>query len=283
MSCADCFKGAIHDGKPAGTEKLIHGVSTYIATPTESTSSSTIIFITDAFGLKLVNSKILADTYASKTGFRVLVPDIIPGGGVPLSSLALMEIATSPVAWYDILGQIRRVVTVLRMMSIFIPFAIRTKKVFPSILDYARAVKADLPAGGKLGVAGFCWGGMQTTKLTEEPAVDGGKEALINAHFTAHPSGLKPPQFIESFRKFQVPLSMAIGDKDFVLSKEQVETIEAGFRQEYGDGAEPGYEIKVYEGCGHGFAVRADPMKVVENDGAGGAAEQAVTWFRKFL
>ncbi|KAH9208491.1 dienelactone hydrolase [Leptodontidium sp. 2 PMI_412] len=285
MSCADCFKGSVHDhAKPTGTEEILHGVRTYTASPVDSAASqSTIIFITDAFGFNLINSKILADIYASKSGFCVLVPDIIPGGGVPLSSLALMETATAPVAWWNVYGQIRRIVTVVRMMTIFMPFAIRTRGVFPSILAYARAVRAELPAGAKLGAAGFCWGGLQTTKLTEESAVEGGSEALIDAHFTAHPAGMKPPQFLESHRKFKVPLSIAVGDKDFVLSKDNVATIEAGFRTEYGNSEDAGYQVKIYQGCGHGFAVRADPKKTIENEAAGQATEQAVAWFKRYL
>ncbi|KAH7410665.1 dienelactone hydrolase [Cadophora sp. MPI-SDFR-AT-0126] len=285
MSRADCFRGSIHDGTPTGSERITHGVRTYITSPENAASSqSTIIFITDAFGFNLVNSKILADVYASRTGFRVLVPDIITGGGVPLSSLALMETATAPVAWWDIYGQIRRIVTVVRMMTIFMPFALRTRGVFPSLLAYTRAVKADLPAGAKLGAAGFCWGGLQTTKLTEQPVIEGGAEPLIDAHFTAHPAGMKPPQFLESYQKFRVPLSIAVGDKDFVLSKDNVVTIEASFREKYGREAENlSYQIKMFEGCGHGFAVRADPGKTVENEGALQAIDQAVLWFRAFL
>lgn len=283
MSCPDCFKGAVHDGVPAGKEEAIHGVRTYVAsvsTPSISTSKPTIIFITDAFGFNLPNSKLLADYYALRTGFRVLVPDIIPGGGVPLSSLSLMEIITSPVKWWDIWGQIRRAVTIIRMMIVVIPFARRTKNVFPSLLMYARSVKSE---GGKLGVAGFCWGGLQTTKLSQEPSVEGGKEALVNAHFTAHPAGLKgPDDFVEGVGKFDVPLSMAVGDRDFVLSKEKVAEVEAGLRQEFGEGVEK-FEVRIYKGCGHGFAVRADPGKTIENEAAGRAAEQAVQWFKSFL
>jgi dienelactone hydrolase len=283
MSCPDCFKGAIHDGQPAGREETIHGVRTYVAgtfSHVSSPSQPTIIFITDAFGFNLPNSKLLADYYASKTGFPVLVPDIIPGGGVPLSSLTLMETVTSPVKWWDIWGQIRRVASLIRMMLVVIPFARRTKNVFPTILDFARSVKADR---GRLAVAGFCWGGLQTTKLSQEPAVEGGEEGLVDAHFTAHPAGLKvPDDFVDSVGKFDVPFSMAVGNRDFVLSREKVVEIEAALRSRFGeDGGK--VEVRTYGGCGHGFAVRADPTKTVENEAAGEAADQAVQWFKRCL
>ena len=81
MACRDCFRGGIAVGEPKGTITTIHGIETYVAgTPESTTSASTIIYFTDAFGLPLVNNKLLADSYALATGFRVLVPNIIPGG-----------------------------------------------------------------------------------------------------------------------------------------------------------------------------------------------------------
>ncbi|CZR70124.1 uncharacterized protein PAC_20025 [Phialocephala subalpina] len=287
MSCPDCFKGSVHGhAKSTGTEETLHGVLTYIAgsASTQNASKSTIIFITDAFGFNLVNSKLLADYYAEKTGFRVVVPDIIPGGGVPLSTLKLMEAVTSPVSWWNISGHIWRVVSLIRMLTVVIPFGLRTRGVFPKVLAYARGIKAELPAGGKLGAAGFCWGGLQSTKLSQEPAVEGGSFSLIDAHFTAHPAGLKESgDFVEGVRKFNVPFSMAIGDQDFVLSKDAVANIEANLRKEFAGNHEQHYEVRIYPNCGHGFAVRADPNKTVENEAAGKAADQAIDWFKRFL
>ncbi|KAH6662649.1 Alpha/Beta hydrolase protein [Plectosphaerella plurivora] len=284
MSCPDCFKGAAHDGKPAGTEETLHGVLTYIASPPAGpTSSSTIILITDAFGFNLVNSKLLADTYASETGCKVLVPDIIPGGGVPVDSLQLMERASAPVAALDLAGQASRAYNVALMLTRFLPFAIRTRNVFPSVLAYARCVKAELPAGSKLGAAGFCWGALQTINLAKESAVEGGEEPLLAAHFAAHPSGFRTPEaLVEACKGRRVPVSIAVGDRDTILSVEAAKTIKEGLEGVFEQEPEKA-EVVTYGECGHGFAVRADPAKVVENEGAAKAAEQAVAWFRRYL
>ncbi|KAM0331586.1 hypothetical protein ACHAQA_003265 [Verticillium albo-atrum] len=232
MSCPDCFKGAEHDGKPIGTEDTIHGVFTYVAEPKSGTdATSTIILITDAFGFNLVNSKLLADIYAAKTGCRVLVPDIIPGGGVPVDSLQLMERVSSPVGMFDLLGQATRAYNLALMLSRFVPFAIRTRNVFPAVLAYARAVRSELPHGAKLGAAGFCWGALQTTKLSQESAVAGEDAHLLDAHFMAHPSGFGSPEdIVEASKRFQVPVSIAVGDKDMMLSVEAANTIQAGLK-----------------------------------------------------
>lgn len=286
MSCPDCFRGAVREGQPLGTEKVLHGVRTYIAgnVDTQYASLSTVIFITDAFGFNLVNSKLLADIYASKTGFRVLVPDIIPGGGVPLYSLQLMERMSNPVKWWNIFGHVKRVFTILRMMTLFIPFVYRTRNVFPAILSYARSIKAELPAGRKLGAAGFCWGGLHTTKLAQQPSTEGGSQKLLDAHFTAHPSGLKvPDDIVTSITKYNVPFSLAVGDRDFILSRQTVENIEATLLMKIHDGENHHYEIKIYPECSHGFSVRADPKKTVEDEAAEQASDQAISWLRKYL
>ena len=285
MSCAECFKGVAHDGKPAGTEDKIHGLRTYIAHPLAGpTSPSTIIFVTDAFGFNLLNSKLLADEYAAKTGCRVLVPDVIPGGGVPLNSLELMECVSSSVGWFDILGQARRIIALAQMMTTFGSFALRTRGVFPTILAYTRAVKAELPTGSKLGVAGFCWGAMHTTKLSCEPDVEGASMSpLVDAHFAAHPSGLKvPDDFVKAVETFGVPLSIAVGDRDMLLSKDTVLDLETKLKQSSG-GNQPCFEVVLYPDCGHGFAVRADQRKTSENEAAVKASQQAIDWFRKHL
>lgn len=287
MSCPDCFKGSIHGhAVPKGREESLYGMRTYVAggaAEDPATSTATIIFITDAFGFNLVNSKLLADDYATRTGFRVLVPDIIPGGGVPVDTLELMSSVSEPVGWLNIPGQLWRVASMVRMMSIFIPFMIRTRDAFPGVLAYARAVRADLPRGAKLGAAGFCWGGLQTTKLSAEPSVEGGAEPLLDAHFTAHPSGLKVPgDYVDAASKFRVPFSIAVGDQDFMLSKENVAILEAELQKEYAECAQR-LEVTLYPDCGHGFAVRADRTKTIEDEAAGKAASQAVEWFKKFL
>jgi dienelactone hydrolase len=257
MSCPDCFKGAIHDHSQAvGHEETLYGTRTYISSPpSTSTSSSTILFCCDGFGLNLVNNKLVADQYAAATGFRVLAPEQIPGGGVNLAVLDAMDTLYDEVAWWDIRGQLRRLMAVLTAMRYFIPFTIRANpsKAYPDVLAYARKVKADLPPGAKLGVCGFCWGGYQSTALSAEPAVEGGSERLIDAQFCAHPSALKAPAMIvDAVTKFKVPYSLAHASLDFNITNKVVEETEAILRQKVGLGdGENGcnYEMKIYEGC----------------------------------
>ncbi|KAF3765210.1 alpha/beta-hydrolase [Cryphonectria parasitica EP155] len=298
-SCPDCFTGTIHTAQPVGHVEILHDVPTYITRGEESSSSlsapapsnSTIVFLTDGFGTKLVNNKLLADQYAARTGLRVLVPDLLPGGGVPLVMLSLSATLTRPVAWYNLLGQIRRVWAAARLMSILLPFSFRVRRLYPAVLGYVRAVRASLPLGAKLGLAGFCLGGHWSSRICGASAVEGDGDddgnddsagQLVDAHFTAHPSSVAPDEFAAFARRFRVPFSLALGDRDQMMSVEQAHEVEASLRGVFEDEPER-LEVRLYEKCGHGFALRADPNETGENEGAERALEQAVNWFRKFL
>jgi dienelactone hydrolase len=253
MSCPDCFKGGVHHehGTPTGKEETLYGKNCYIASsPANSTSKSAILFLTDAFGLDLINNKLLADKYAAQTGFKVVVPDIIPGGPAPIFIMNTMQEIMAPVAWLDIWGQLRRIYAVFTAVVTMVPFKYRADPggAYPHVLAFARAMRADLPAGAKMGVAGFCWGGFGSTKLCTETTAEGGSEKLIDAQFCGHPSMLKVPDMVlDAVSKLKVPYSMAIGDKDMVLGKAQVLQTEAALKQKVGEPEANDYEIRIYQ------------------------------------
>ncbi|KAF2636400.1 hypothetical protein P280DRAFT_472956, partial [Massarina eburnea CBS 473.64] len=271
MACPACFRGGTAIGSPQGTISTHHDYPTYIATsPSESTtrrSNSTIILYTDAFGLNLVNNKLLADFYAAKTGCRVLVPDIIPGGAMTADVLPLMDTIMAPVGLLDLKGQAWRAWCVVRAIGFALPFFWYAKPDYAVCLErclaYARAVKQELGEGGKLGVAGFCWGGYQATNVCSYPAIDGSNEPLVDAHFCAHPSLVKcPDEFLAAVTKFKTPVCIAHAGNDMALPNAKMDETEAALRQKAGNGeGGNGYwwQIRRYDGCGHGFAVRAAP------------------------
>lgn len=203
MSCPDCFKGAVHDhAEPTGQIETLHGVKTYITG--DATAKSAILYLPDAFGLKLVNNKLLADRYAAGTGCKVLIPDLLWRGGADPSSLDAMEKLLLPGT-----GFFTKLWAFFQVAPVIIPFIIfgGGPKAFPEVLKYARAMRADLAPGGKLGVAGFCWGGYGSTNLCTEMAVEGGSEPLIDAQFNGHPGQLKAPDMVLDAIAAKVPYS----------------------------------------------------------------------------
>jgi dienelactone hydrolase len=68
----------LHSGQPKGSEQTIGGLPTYVAASKDGSKDKTVVFVTDIFGYKLNNVRILADEYAQQ-GFRVLIPDLFDG------------------------------------------------------------------------------------------------------------------------------------------------------------------------------------------------------------
>jgi dienelactone hydrolase len=270
----------------------LHGIPTYVAGPAPTSSSgSTIIYYTDAFGLLLLNNKLLADAYAAATGFRVLVPDIIPGGAMTPDILPLMDQFMAPVPLWNVWGQLSRAWALARALTIGVPFLYRAaphKKVcFDPSLQYARAVRSEMPAGAKLGVAGFCWGGYQSINMSSEATVPGGSERLIDAQFCAHPSRLKlPDDVLNAVTRFKTPVSIAQACKDMALPNKVMLETEALLKEKTGSGnGEEGchWEIRYYEDAPHGFAVRAREGFEKEGVAADEAKGQAIEWFKRWL
>lgn len=301
MSCPDCFRGSVHThAEPKGKIETVHGIKTYIANGGDDSKSSksAILYLPDAFSLQLVNNLILADEYAKQTGCRVLIPDIVRNGGMPAHLLPLMEDLMLPSPSWSVGGVFWKVVTALRVIPYAVPFLIfgHPSKVYPGMLAYARAMRADLPEGGKLGVAGFCWGAWGATKLCVEPAVEGGKERLIDAQFNAHPSFIAdtPQMVVDAIMELRVPYASAVAEKDFQFNADVAEKTEAKVREATtgpgsgaaaADGQSQGdytYEFKIYKGCRHGFAVRAQD-DTANMQGYKDALIQATAWFNKYL
>jgi hypothetical protein len=55
-----------------------------------------------------------------------------------------------------------------------------------------------------------------------------------------------PDMVLDAVSKLKVPYSMAIGDKDLVLSKAQVLQTEAALKQKVGEPEANNYEIRIY-------------------------------------
>jgi len=82
MSCPDCYKGSILEGKPTGLFTKIDGIDTYLASNVQDTiahQSRAIILLSDAFGLPLVNSHLLADKFSKELSCDVWIPDLFNG------------------------------------------------------------------------------------------------------------------------------------------------------------------------------------------------------------
>ena len=82
MACKDCVSGTLHDGTPTGRIETIHGLPTYVTDPPDLNGAEpkgVVVIVADAFGWTLPNARVLADRYAERGGWRVLLPDFLDG------------------------------------------------------------------------------------------------------------------------------------------------------------------------------------------------------------
>ncbi|KAF9698597.1 hypothetical protein EKO04_003844 [Ascochyta lentis] len=270
MTCPNCFTGTKAPGTPTGTTHPTHGYPTYTATPPNPTS--TLILFTDAFAHHLPNSLLLADSLAQKTNATVLVPDLIPGGGMNPAILPLMDRFSAA----DTSG-LRKLWALVRAMVFVVPFLLRARpqrgRCVRACVAYARAVRGEMEGSGqkgKLGVVGYCCGGYQALRVA------GVLGEGVGAVFVAHPARFEGRAVVELVRR-GVKVGVAHAGEDMSLPLARVEEVKGVLE------GEEGFEVVVYEGCVHGFAVRATPGKEREVEAAGEALEQAVRWFGKWL
>lgn len=165
----------------------------------------------------------------------------------------------------------------------FIPWILfnRPARSFPIVKKFFEAFRREEGARLPVGVAGFCWGGGHTIFLSQQENyidIDGASEPLFDAGFTGHPSFIQVPKHIE---KIAIPISFAVPEKDHQI-KVPVDTDVIARIMENKPEAQRG-EVKVYEGCGHGFCVRADPTCADVAKQAAEAEEQAIAWFNTKL
>jgi len=167
-------------GVPAGKMLNISGIETYISYPpggNASTSTKALLYLTDIFGLPLLENRLLGDSLAANN-YLVVMPDLFDGDAIPLGSL---EAGLNLTDW----------------------LAEHSPPVIDSIVQTTIDYMRDDLGIESIGGLGYCFGGKYVPRfLTPEGGIDLG--------FIAHPSSLEE-QEIDGIAN---PISIAAGTLD---------------------------------------------------------------------
>ncbi|KAJ4294045.1 hypothetical protein N0V90_007734 [Kalmusia sp. IMI 367209] len=206
-----------HDGEPAGFFKNVSGVQIYHSYHNQNvtTGGKAILFVTDIYGVPLLENKLLADSLA-RADYTVIVPDLFNGDAVPSDdregpALNLTEWRLRhPVAEID--------------------------RIIGLTIDY---IHNDLQIS-RIGGVGYCFGGKYVPRfLAEGKGVDVG--------FIAHPSGLEAAEI----QGIAGPITIAAGELDNafnVTARYNAESILTGknttYQTNFYSGAPHGFAVR---------------------------------------
>ncbi|KAI0712480.1 alpha/beta-hydrolase [Earliella scabrosa] len=256
MSCPNCVSGTIHHGTPKGAEVIVGGFNAYAVG--DENSDRIIVIGVDIFGWKFVNTRLLADEYASH-GFRVVIPDLFNGYELPQWTLA----ARDPVYPRTLF---QRYIALPASLFVLAPFVLRNAPRQASTLaTVASALRAARPSA-KVGFVGFCWGGRFAISENHQ----------FDATVACHPSLVKFPQELDGVRK---PFSLAVAATDHDFDRARAEETERILKER----GLADVQVVVYEGVEHGWTIRGDMSNPTQKKARDQAVQQVVGWFEKHL
>ncbi|KAL4073104.1 dienelactone hydrolase [Scleroderma yunnanense] len=273
MVCPDCNRGSILPGTPTGSIVKVHGLDAYFApapSPSEIDNSSVaVVVLPDAFGLTLVNTKLIADILAKDLACDVWVPDLF--NGEPLLRVDGMEVQLIP----DRPGRTSLWDT-LRLYLVLIPrmgIIIRNR---PSVVDariksFIKTIREE-NGYSKIGGVGYCFGGGVAARLAANPND-------LDSVVICHPALIS----LASAKNAKSPTSWVCAEEDSSFPRDMRLKAEAILVKRKDKDDSVSYEFIDYKGTVHGFANR--PNLALEEVKA--AFEQSLmqtkAWLRKTL
>ncbi|MCJ1228293.1 hypothetical protein MMC12_004954 [Toensbergia leucococca] len=240
-----CTVGVKHEGAASGEIKTFDDYECYVAIPKDTNTTKAILLLTDVIGHKAINAQLVADQFAAN-GYFTVMPDIFHGDPIPLNR----DPPNGP------------------------PFDINrwrsehtAETIDPIITSVLNALRTQTtPHIAHIGGAGYCFGAKYVCRNL--------KPGLLDAGYVAHPSFVSD----EELEAIKGPLSIAAAETDGIFPVEKRHFTEGVLK-----GLGSPYQITLYGGVSHGFAMRGDVGVRVQRFAKEAAFLQAVGWFGEFL
>ncbi|KAI6358413.1 hypothetical protein MCOR25_007345 [Pyricularia grisea] len=248
---ACCNIGVRHEGTPTGQMVMIENKwDAYLALPPEGKAHKDVVllYLPDVLGV-WQNSKLMADDFAAQ-GYTTLVVDTFNGDPVPLNiSLTALE-KFDFVSWRDFGTNHDNP---------------HTQEAVDPIIEAAIKVLKNDHGAKRIGAVGYCFGAKYVVRHYKNG---------INVGFVAHPSDVTE----EELDAIPGPLAIAAAETDSIFTSEKRHLSEELLKRS----GKP-YQINLYSGVLHGFAVRGNMSNKIERYAKEQAFVQAVTWFNTWL
>ncbi|KAJ5203926.1 uncharacterized protein N7498_004805, partial [Penicillium cinerascens] len=245
QSC--CYQGFKHDGKPRGTITTVEEFEVYTSYPPSKSTEHGILILTDIIGHRLINAQLVADQFAMH-GYFVMMPDLFHGDPVPLNKPGEFNMQRWRTGGYHPEGK-----THLPM------------DVDPVVESCIREMQTKFKCK-KLGAVGYCFGGKYVVRHLFPGKFDAG--------YTAHPSHVEA----DELKKIGGPLAISAAETDAIFPPEKCQETEAILKA-----LKFPWQINLYSGVKHGFAVRGNPEIPAERYAMHSAFVQALEWFKEHL
>jgi dienelactone hydrolase len=242
MSCENCKTGFKWNGETTGKESTLGKTNAYVA---GDSKDAAVLILTDIFGWKLPNIRLIADHFAKEAQATVYVPDLFDGEVVDPDALSDPEKAKN----FDLMAFIGRHGKDTR---------------WPAIKEHAQTLKSQYK---KVVAIGYCYGAWACFKLGADPQ-------LIDAISMAHPSLVEKSEIDAT----KVPIQIMAPENDFAYTEElKKHTLEKLPTLNIP------WEYIYFPGLAHGFAARGDPSDPVQKAGLEKAKRDAVGFFNEYL
>ncbi|CAG7952761.1 unnamed protein product [Penicillium nalgiovense] len=209
----------------------------------EHSSKRSILLLTDVIGHRFINAQLIADQLAAN-GYMVVMPDLFHGDPVPLNNRP---------AIFDLMTWLKG------------PPGHLPDRVEPMVRAILQEMKSNMGCA-RVGAIGYCFGAKYAVRLLQP--------GFCDVAYVAHPSFVDA----EELQAIKGPLSIAAAETDSIFpasKRHESEDILAKTGQPY--------QINLFSGVEHGFAVRADITKPTIRFAKESAFLQAVAWFDQYL
>ncbi|KAL4880637.1 esterase/lipase [Aspergillus karnatakaensis] len=250
-----CYQGVKHEGEARGEISRIGDFEVYIVKPEreqeqdQESYEKAILILTDVIGHKFINVQLIADQFAAN-GYLVLVPDLFVGDPIPLNRPGDFDLP----AW---------------LKGAYHPQGTpHTPETVDPIIEASIAELRGKYGVKKIGSVGYCFGGKYVVRHLRPP------KSKIDVGFIAHPSFVAE----DELRGISGPLSIAAAETDQIFPVENRHKSEEILKE-----VGVPYQISLYSGVSHGFAVRGDVSDRVARFAKESAFLQGLGWFGEFL